>query len=287
MEKKALGRGLEALLPSRSGGETPNSGESIQQVPVTQIIPNRFQPRHIFVEDDLKTLADSIGQNGILQPILVRRTGDGLFELIAGERRFRAAKMSRLEFVPAIIRNTNDNESTILALVENIQRQDLNPMEEARSYSRLMKEFQLTQEILSEKVGKDRSSIANFVRLVSLPSEIQRMLEEGALSMGHAKVILGVSGPARQVSLAQKIVREHLSVRGAEKEAMRLSGGGKRKKPAGNVSNSPDNVSGLEEQLRRRLGTKVVIRSGSRGGEIGISFYSQEDLTRIMDVLLA
>jgi len=287
MEKKALGRGLEALLPSRNEGVSASAGELIQQVPVTHLIPNRFQPRQFFEESDLETLASSIKQNGILQPLLVRRTGDGLYELIAGERRLRAAKMANVEFVPVIIRNSNDNQSTILALVENIQRQDLNPMEEARCYARLMREFDLTQETLAEKVGKERSSIANFVRLVSLPNDIQRMMEAGSLSLGHAKVILSIPGAAKQVSFAQQIVRDQLSVRGAENLAKKHFGAGKGKAKAPQSISQKSHFSKVEDDLRRRLGTKVVIRSGARGGEIALSFYSQEDLTRIIDVLLA
>lgn len=287
MEKKALGRGLEALIPSRNAGVSSPPGEAIHLVPVTQIIPNRFQPRQLFEENDLKALAESIKQNGILHPLLVRRTGDGIFELIAGERRFRAAKMANIGSVPVIIRNSNDNESTILALVENIQREDLNPMEEARSYTRLLREFDLTQEALAEKVGKERSSIANFVRLVTLPNEIQLMIEAGSLTLGHAKVILGISGTIRQVAFAQQIVRDHLSVRDAEKLAQKQAATGQRKSTREKAAAAKENFSKVEEQLRRRLGTKVVIRSRRRGGEISLSYYTHEDLTRIIDVLLA
>lgn len=287
MEKKALGRGLEVLLPTRSAGGVRVSGEAIQLVPVTKIIPNRFQPRQLFGEGELDALAESIKQNGILQPLLVRRTGDGIFELIAGERRFRAAKLAGMESVPVITRNSNDNESTILALVENIQRQDLNPMEEARSYTRLMNEFHLTQEALAEQVGKDRSSIANLSRLVSLPREIQQMVETGSLTFGHAKVILGIAGSAPQVAFAQHIVRGHLSVRNAEKLAQKQFGARRQKSISKKALASKGDFSQVEEQIRQRLGTKVVIRSGTRGGEIALAYYSQEDLTRIIDVLLA
>ena len=287
MEKKALGRGLEALLPSRSAEVARPPGEALQLVPVTQIIPNRFQPRQLFEESDLQVLAESIKQNGILQPLIVRPTGDGIFEIIAGERRFRAAKLVNVEAVPVIVRNSTDHESTILALVENIQRQDLNPMEEARSYTRLMSEFHLTQEALAEKVGKDRSSIANFSRLVTLPKEIQRMIESGSLTLGHAKVILGIAGIPRQVSFAQQIVRDQLSVREAEKVAQKhFASGGPRSVRKKGLAPKSDNFQ-VEEQLRQRLGTKVVIRSRRRGGEIALAYYSQEDLTRIIDVLLA
>ncbi len=287
MEKKALGRGLEALLPARSERGAPSTGEAIHLIPLHQILPNRFQPRKLFEESDLSTLAESIKQNGILQPLLVRRTGDGLFELIAGERRFRAAKLASIESVPVIIKNSNDNESTILALVENIQRQDLNPMDEARSYARLMSEFHLTQETLAGKVGKDRSSIANFSRLVTLPKNIQGMIEAGSLTLGHAKVILGISDSTRQRSLAERIVRDQLSVRDAEKIAKKQLGSGQKKSTPGKAQASRGDFSQVEEEIRRRLGTKVVIRQRRRGGEIALAYYSQEDMTRIIDVLLA
>ena len=287
MEKKALGRGLDALLPTRSEGREPSTGEAIHLVRINQILPNPFQPRQLFKESDLNTLAESIRQNGILQPLLVRRTGDGLFELIAGERRFRAAKLANVNSVPVIIKISNDNESTILALVENIQRQDLNPMDEARSYTRLMSEFHLTQENLAEKVGKDRSSIANFSRLVTLPREIQGMVEAGLLTLGHAKVILSLSGSTRQVSFAQRIVRDQLSVREAEKIAKKQFASGQKTSTRKKASASKGEFSQVEEQIRLRLGTKVVIRPGRRGGEIALAYYSPEEMTRIIDVLLA
>ena len=287
MEKKALGRGLEALLPSRGAVEPQSSSEGIQLVPVTQIIPNRFQPRQLFEDSDLQILAESIKQNGVLQPLLVRPTGDGIFELIAGERRFRAAKLVNIEAVPVIVRNSTDHESTILALVENIQRQDLNPMEEARSYTRLMSEFHLTQEALAEKVGKDRSSIANFSRLVTLPNEIQQFIESGLLTLGHAKVILGMPGNSRRVSFAQQIVRDRWSVRDAEKFAQKQMALGEPKSTRKKPSTPKGDFFQVEEQLRQRVGTKVVIRTRRRGGEIALAYYSQDDLTRIIDVLLA
>jgi len=286
MEKKALGRGIEALLPSRNSVGSPSPGHALQLVPVNQIIPNRFQPRQLFEDSELQVLAESIKQNGILQPLLVRRTGDGIFELIAGERRFRAAKLVNVEAVPVIVRSSSDHESTILALVENIQRQNLNPMEEARSYTRLMSEYHLTQEALAAKVGKDRSSIANFTRLVSLPKETQKMIETGSLTLGHAKVILSIPGTARKVSFAQQIVRDRLSVRDAEKIAQKKFSSGKSGSTPKKALAPKSDFFQVEEELRQRLGTKVRIRSRRRGGEIALAYYSQEDLTRIIDVLL-
>ena len=185
MEKKALGKGLEALLPERRPLHTSPTGE-IQELPLDQIMPNRYQPRREFADWELAELAESVKQNGVLQPILVRRKGDGFFETIAGERRLRAAKLAGLQRIPAIIRNSSDEQSMELALVENLQRKDLNPMEAARAYHRLINEFAFTQDTVAQRLGKDRSSIANIIRLVNLPNEIKMLVESGAISTGHA-----------------------------------------------------------------------------------------------------
>ncbi len=286
MEKKALGKGLDALLPNRDQvGGAPS--QIIQQIPLEQILPNRHQPRKEFTEWDLRELAESIKQNGILQPVLVRRTGDGFFELIVGERRFRAAKMAKLSTLPVIVRTSSDDQSMFLALVENIQRRDLNPMEEARAYSRLMTEFGLTQEILSDRVGKDRSSLANVSRLLTLPSEIQKMVESDQLTLGHAKVILGARGVDAQRQLARRIVQTHLSVRDAEKLLVRLRDGEKRRSRGHRPKNGSRPYPEVEEELRKRLGTKVMIRSRGRRGEIAVGYFSKDDLSRIVEVILS
>ena len=218
MEKKALGKGLEALLPEVRFKAEPLERD-VQELPLINIVPNRYQPRTEFTEADLAQLADSIKQNGVLQPVLVRRKGDGVYELIAGERRMRAAKRAGLLTVPAIIRNSSDEQALEIALIENLQRQDLNPMEAARAYHRLIQEFGFTQEVVAQRIGKDRSSIANIARLVNLPKEVQDLVESGALSTGHAKVILGLSSLQAQLTLARQIVESQLSVRQAEKIA--------------------------------------------------------------------
>ena len=285
MEKKALGKGLGALLPSQ---EPRSSGldQSIQMVPITQILANQFQPRKKFVQEDLESLAESIKQNGILQPILVRRKGDGVYELIAGERRLRAAKLASLSKVPVVIRNSKNDESTILALVENLQRKDLNPMEEAKAYSQLIKEFGLTQEKIAEKVGRERSSTANILRLVSLPSEIQRLIELEKITIGHAKVILGFGNSKMQITLANRIVRNQLSVRDAERLIKNNPSLLKKVPKKGKTVSSPNSHTAVEEQLQKQLGTKVTIRSKRRGGELTVTYYSEEDLKRIVDVIL-
>jgi ParB family chromosome partitioning protein len=281
MEKKALGRGLDALLPEGSGKSSAHA-EEIQALRVTQILPNRYQPRQRFVAEETSQLIESIKINGVIQPIIVRRKGDGLFELIAGERRLRAAKQAGLQTVPAVIRNSSDEQALELALVENLQRSDLNPMEEARGYLRMMREFDYTQETIAQRIGKDRSTIANLVRLVNLPPEVQSLVESGDLTTGHAKVLLGLHGPEHQIRLAHHIVQGQLSVRQAEQVATRAARGGRPKRAVRIPAVYPD----LEEQLRRRLGTRVNIVKNRRGGKIVVQYFSAEELDRLVELLL-
>ena len=284
MEKKALGKGLQALLPEKKTlvWKVEQDGQAISMVALKQIIPNRYQPRTIFVEDELEGLAQSIKEHGVLQPIVVRRKGDGVYELIAGERRLRAATLAGLSTIPALVRNSNDEKSLALALVENIQRQNLNPMEEAKAYSRLMGEFGLTQDMVASSVGKDRSSIANFLRLLALPKEIQQFIESGVLSLGHAKVLAGVSSPSTQLQLAKRIVSEQLSVRQTEKlvAGQKSEGSGKHPKT------EPNKFHHLEDQLRKHFGTKVQVKTGARGGQLVIHYYSDEELDRVTALIL-
>src|ERR1044072_5731874 len=216
MEKRALGRGLDALLPSTKPAPMPELPE-VQHLRIEAIVPNRYQPRQTFPPQELAELAASLKQSGLLQPVLVRRKGDGMYELISGERRWRAAREAGLETIQAVIRNCSDEESILLALVENLQREDLNPMEMARAYQRMMNEFGLTQDIIAQRVGCERSSIANVVRLINLPSEVQQLIESGQLSAGHAKVILGLVSATEQLRLAQLVIARNLSVRDTEK----------------------------------------------------------------------
>ena len=199
MEKKALGRGLDALLPAIKPVSMPELPE-VQHLRIDAIVPNRYQPRQSFSPQELAELTASLKQNGLLQPILVRRKGDGIYEIISGERRWRAAKEAGLETIQAVIRNCGDEESVVLALIENIQRADLNPMEMAKTYHRMMNEFGLTQDTIAQRVDCERSSVANIVRLINLPSEIQQLIETNQISMGHAKVILGLHEQNEPVS---------------------------------------------------------------------------------------
>ena len=282
MEKKALGRGLATLLPV-SDATAIGSAQTIHTIPLTHILPNRFQPRQTFDDQDLKGLADSIKQHGILQPVLLRRKGDGRYELIAGERRFRAAKLANLSALPAVIRHSKDEESTLFALVENIQRADLNPIEEAKAYQRLRDEFGLTQEAVAERVGRDRASVANISRILSLPSDVQDMVASHQLTLGHAKVILGLKNAESQLSVARRILRDRLSVRQAEQFIKKEDRGSHKAKPSRKTSVTAD----LEDRLRTRLGTKVEIRSKKQGGELILRYYADEELTRIVDVILS
>jgi ParB family transcriptional regulator, chromosome partitioning protein len=281
MEKKALGRGLEALLPVSSGKFLSQETE-IQELPIDHIIPNRYQPRREFSDSELGELADSVRQNGLLQPILVRRKGDGFFELIAGERRLRAAKLAGLQVVAAIVRNSNDEQAIELALVENLQRKDLNPMEAARAYHRMVHEFGFTHETIAQRLGKDRSSIANLARLVNLPSEIKNLIESGLISTGHAKVILGLNSSEKQIKLARKIVEGQLSVRQAEEEIAHKARSRKDKKVPWRRKAYPD----LEERIQKHLGTRITIMKGKRGGKIVIHYFSPAELERLLEVLL-
>ena len=281
MEKKALGRGLDALLPATKPAAMPEMLE-VQHLRVDAIVPNRYQPRQTFSPEELAELTASLKQNGLLQPIMVRRKGDGIYELISGERRWRAAKEAGLGTIQALIRNCGDEESVVLALVENLQRADLNPMEMARAYHRMMNEFGLTQDIIAQRVGCERSSIANVVRLVNLPSEIQLLIEANQLSIGHAKVILSLPGQNEQLRVAQLVVSKALSVRQTEKliESSLVA----KRRGTTELRRSP--WSDVEERLQKRLGTKVKIQKGKRGGKIVIHYFSSPELDGILETLL-
>ncbi len=282
MEKKALGRGLEALIPTEEYIKSFKN-QSVIDIDVNQIMSNHYQPRSDFPEQDLVKLADSVKQTGLLQPIIVRRKGDGSYELVAGERRWRAAKLAGLSVIPASVRNCNDEQAVVLALIENLQRQDLNPVDTARAYNRVMNEFGMTQDDLAQQLGKDRSSVANMARLVHLPAEIQKLLESGAITTGHAKVILGLASLEEQVSLGRRIVEGQLSVRQTEKlveDEARSSKAGVRRAP---TRSYPE----LEVRIQKRLGTKVTIQKSRRGGRIVIHYFSQPELERLLETLLA
>ncbi len=281
MEKKALGKGLGALLPPPRVSP-PAEMADVQRIRLEDIVPNRYQPRHVFPEDELAELAASIKESGVLQPIIVRRKGDGTYELIAGERRWRASKQAGLDTIPVVIKNCTDQESLLLALVENLQREDLNPIETARAYSRMINEFGLTQDAIAVKVGRDRSSVANFVRLNQLHPEIQQLVETGSLSTGHAKAILGLSSPEDQLRVGKVAASTALSVRETEKLVARSLEGKKRHAKPGRNSSWAD----LEARLQKRLGTKVTIQPQKQGGKLVIHYFSKEELDGVVEILL-
>jgi len=280
--KRALGRGLSALIPQASvpvQGELPPS-TGIVRIAVEQIVRDPGQPRKTFDETKLRELAESIRTQGVIQPILVRRDGPE-YRLIAGERRWRAAPLAGLHEVPAVVRDVSPAEALELALVENLQRTDLNPLEEAEGYRRLIQEFGLTQDQVGERVGRDRTSVANALRLLQLPQPVKDLLATGALGMGHARALLGMAG-AELVRTAERIAREQLSVREVERivRTVRASSPAPSRKPAGSTA-----ARAVVEDLQRRLGTKVRLEDRGGKGTLEIDFFSYEDLERILALL--
>jgi ParB family chromosome partitioning protein len=261
----------------------PTEPADVQRIRIENIVPNRYQPRHTFPQDELAELTASIKESGVLQPIIVRRKGDGVYELISGERRWRASKEAGLETIPVVIRNCSDQEALLLALVENLQREDLNPMETARAYSRMTTEFGLTQEAIALKVGRDRSSVANCVRLIHLPSEVQELVEGGTLTTGHAKALLSLPSAEEQLRIGKMVAAATLSVRETEK-LVELSIVRKKRQPKSPTS-SP--WTDLEARLQKRLGTKVTIHPHKQGGKVVIHYFSPDELDGVVTTLLS
>lgn len=287
-QKSALGRGLDAILSNdgqlRSEEHAHTLVGGIFELPVSSIKPNPFQPRQEFNEESLESLSQSIAQLGIIQPITVRATKGDEFELISGERRLRAAKLAELEEIPAYIRPAKDVRMLEMALVENVQREELNPIEVALGYQRLIDEYGLTQEEVAQRVGKNRSTIANFLRLLHLPPKVQIGLREGVVMPGHARALLSLRDDRAINRLFGEIRRKNLSVRDVEQRVkLLLQKNGKSK----NMSTPPNVYFGqIENQLRKQLGTKVQIIGKSKGdGRIEIHYYSQGDLSRIIELL--
>lgn len=284
-QKKVLGRGLGALIPQKQGQpvahhQPPAAG--LMELRIDQIIPNPYQPRKAFNEASIEELARSVREHGIVQPLVVTRAGDR-YKLIAGERRFRAAQKAGLDTVPVVVKELmREGDALEIALVENIQREDLNPMEEATAYHQLHEEFGLTQEEISRKVGKERSTVANFLRLLKLPESVKKILAAGQLSMGHARALLAVESARKQEHLAERVVKRGLSVRQTEMLAAEGSPkvGEKKKEKEKDVF-----TRDAEERLTRTLKTRVEIDRRRRGGVIQIRFSSEDDLIRLYDDL--
>ena len=281
-KRKGLGKGLDALFPD-IGKDPETPGKDYFLCEIRKIRPNPFQPRRDFSENEMAELAESIKTRGVLQPLMVRRAGDD-YELIAGERRFRAAKIAGLSEIPVVIRQVDDRELLELSIIENIQREDLNAMEEAEAYQRLMDEFGLTQESIAQRVGKSRPAVANFLRLNLLPDEIKASLRKGEISMGHARALLAAESSAIQYKSWKEVLARNLSVRETEKLVAKLNR--EKNSPEEAEDNAGDiYFSSLEEELGRYFGTRVKIRQRGKKGKLEIEFYGNEDLNRLLSLL--
>lgn len=281
-QARGLGRGLDALLPTTE----PQDNENINEIAIKEIRPNPFQPRRVFDEDAMAELTQSIKQYGVIQPIVVRKTLKG-YELVAGERRWRASQSAGLKTIPAVIRDYTDGEMTEIALIENLQRQNLNPIEEAQAYRSLMDKFGLTQEEVARKIGRSRSLIANTIRILNLPKSIQDYVSRGTLSMGQAKPILALESEELQLEAAELIIEEDLSARDAEELVRRLAARPRKPRQQQNEINTDIFITEAEDRLKILLGTQVKIKQGKLKSKIEIEFYTAEDLDRIIDVLMA
>lgn len=274
---KGLGKGINALFP----GETINEADKVNQISVGEIRTNPYQPRKIFDQAALEELAESIKEHGILQPIVVRKAGEK-YELVVGERRFRAAKLIKLKEVPAIIKELTDQQMMELAILENLQREDLTPIEEAEAYQKLMEALNLTQEQLAFRLGKSRPHIANHVRLLALPENVRKLISDKELSMGHGRTLLGLRSKKLIPETAEKVVKENLNVRQLENLVQRLN----EDVPRETIEKKKDIfIEEKQSELRERFGTKVQIKKNKNKGKIEIEFFSEDDLERILELL--
>ena len=289
MAKSGLGKGLGALIgsrpPSAQAQDDIDLGEQVRKIRLTSIVPSPLQPRKDFAAEALQELIDSIRQHGIIQPLIVRRLSGGAHELIAGERRWRAAQEVGLTEVPVIIRSASDLEVLELSLIENLQRSDLNPIEEAHGYARLRDEFGMKQEEVAVKVGRSRAAVANAMRLLDLDPQIQTWLAQDLVSVGHAKVLLGVKALEEQLRLAEIVLRRNYSVRQTERLVARQLGGWKRRRRTAQIPVTSATIADLQDKLRQHLGTNVSIHHGPKRGRIEIEYYGDDDLQRILNIV--
>jgi len=281
---RGLGKGLNAIIGADIVSEVIDRPRAIE-ISVDRLSPNPFQPRRSLTEEGLEQLAESIRHHGILQPIVVRPSGDG-YQLIAGERRWRAAQIAGLQRIPAVVRELDDPSMVQVALIENLQREDLNPIEEASAYRRLMDEFNMTQEQLSSTIGRSRPAIANAVRLLNLPTEIQRAVEERKLSEGHARCLLAISDQEDQLKVAAQIIANGLNVRQAEGLVRGTTRDVSRETIRKRTSEDDPDAVRLTQRLGERLGTRVKLSGSVRKGKLEIEYYSTEDLDRILEIIL-
>ncbi|MFH5186974.1 ParB/RepB/Spo0J family partition protein [Paenibacillus sp. TAB 01] len=277
---KRLGKGLDALLPALS----INDDDKVVEIPLSQLRANPYQPRRTFHDETINDLAASIKEHGVIQPIIVRTVLKG-YEIIAGERRFRASQVCGLATIPAVVKKLSDQQVMEIALIENVQREDLNAMEIAVAYQSLIDQFSLTQEELSVKVGKSRSHIANFLRLIHLPEEVKEYVSRGTLSMGHAKAIIGLKDPKLIRSLADQAIKDQWSVRELEEEVKRLEEKADPKKASIKAKRKDPYINQLEESLREAYRTTVKIKHNNNKGKIELLYYSKDDLDRLLELL--
>jgi ParB family chromosome partitioning protein len=285
MTRRALGRGLGALIPQRTPEQAPaaQSQAGLLQLELGKIVPSPHQPRKEFPADKLSELTASIAANGVIQPVIVRPLGDGRYELIAGERRWRAAGQAGLARIPAVIRSVESAEAMEMSLIENVQREDLNPIETARGYQHIADTLDFTHEEIAARVGKDRSSVTNFIRLLALPEEIQGDLASGTLSMGHARAILSIPAREGQLAARKAVIAKGLSVRETERFAKQLGRGPRTEQ--GHDAKKDIYIKELEESIRRALGTKVAIRHRGKRGVIELHYFSVDELDRLVNHL--
>jgi len=285
MEKRVLGRGLAALIPEKQTADTiqvleSNIQQGVRNIPISKVKANKYQPREEFNQEALDDLAASIKEKGFIQPVLVRLK-DNEYELIAGERRLRAAKKLGYKEIPVIIKEASDLDSLEISIIENIQRENLNPIDQAKVYKRLQEEFNMTQENVADTIGKDRVTVANIIRLLNLPARIQEYVSRGTISMGHARAILSLTKESEQIRLCTKIIKNDLSVRETESYAKKLA----LHKPVSKAVEQDANINSIEQELRELFGTKVKILRSKKGGKIEIEFYSDTDLERVITLL--
>ncbi|MEW6663454.1 MAG: ParB/RepB/Spo0J family partition protein [Bacillota bacterium] len=286
MVKRGLGKGLEALIPSSSN--LAGDGQRVTMVAVEQIEPNSYQPRRNFDDGKLEELAASIKEHGVVQPVVLRPLASGRYELVAGERRWRACRLLNMENIPAVIKDLTDSQTTEIALIENIQREDLSPLEEAGAFRTLMEEFGFTQEQLAQRLGKSRPYVANILRLLQLPHEVQELVSQGQLTAGHARALLSIEEPQKMVSMGKEIARKGLNVRATEELVRRIANSARVSRGIRQRRETmPDtDLEALAEELQGLLGTRVKIKSSGDGGKIEIEYYSKDDLCRVIDLIL-
>jgi len=283
-KRTALGQGLQALIPVEESADSGASDRSVRWIPIDSLLPNPYQPRRTFVEEALRDLSASIKEMGVIQPLIVRNTAAGQYEIVAGERRWRAALMAEFTTIPVIVRQLSDSESLEIALIENLQRENLNPLDTAEAYDTLIAKFSYTHESLAKRIGKDRTSITNHLRLLKLPEPVKQHLRYDRLSMGHARTLLAVESVPTLLKLSEKTIKRKLSVRELERIVQNYRN--KHQARAASIPTRDEETAALETKLSRYLSTKVTIKTkNNNAGKIEIHFHSKEELVRLLDAV--